>query len=342
MLPFDLRIFRINRGGVLAAASAVLAACAVYDDSLLQASHDLGSGLGGNGGALVGSGGGPTAGTADPRTEDGTKAGGAGGSLVTDGPDGAVSGNGGGPAGGSGGVAAGTAGVAAPNGGAGGVAIIGEAGTGGTAAVADAGADAVTLTEELIDDMEDGNNYIPAVDGRRGTWSVGNDATIGGEQIPGNPFIMTLIPSGRGHSTYAAHTAGHGFTGWGAVMLVALNQLSNDPKQPYDASSCLGITFWAKVGPDAATTCKIRIADADTLPEGKICSGMTCNDHHQILATWSTTWAKYTYLFADMRQEGWGTPQKPFDPTQIYDVEFQTAESTPFDFWIDDLAFVKK
>ena len=69
---------------------------------------------------------------------------------------------------------------------------------------------------------------------------------------------------------------------------------------------------------------------------------MTCNDHHEIVATWSTTWTKYTYLFADMRQEGWGVPQKPFDTTKIYDVEFQTSGSDPFDFWIDDLAFLKK
>ena len=52
--------------------------------------------------------------------------------------------------------------------------------------------------------------------------------------------------------------------------------------------------------------------------------------------------AKYTYLFTDMRQEGWGIPQKAFDAAHIYDVEFQTSEATPFDFWIDDLAFVKK
>jgi hypothetical protein len=78
------------------------------------------------------------------------------------------------------------------------------------------------------------------------------------------------------------------------------------------------------------------------LPEGKVCVGMTCNDHHEILATWTTTWTKYTYLFTDMRQEGWGVPQKPFDTAHIYDIEFQTSEAKPFDFWIDDLAFVKK
>ena len=212
----------------------------------------------------------------------------------------------------------------------------------GADAASDSGSDARAYTEELIDDMEDGNGFIPAVDGRRGTWSVANDGTAGSEQIPSNPFFMTLIPNGRGKSAYAAHSAGHGFTGWGAVTLVTLNQLSNDPKQPYDASDCVGLTFWAKVGPAAATSYKIRIANADTLPEGKVCSGMTCNDHHEIVAMWSTTWTKYTYLFADMRQEGWGVPQKPFDTTKIYDVEFQTSGSDPFDFSIDNLAFLKK
>jgi hypothetical protein len=334
MSPFDLRRFRTGRGSALASAAAVLVACSVYDDSLPQASHDLG----GNGGALLGSGGtsGTTGGFTDP--DDGFGMG--TGTGVVDAAYGAGGAHGGDPGGGSGGAVAGTGGVTAPTGGAGGTAVISEAGAGGS--VADAGADAPLLTEELIDDMEDGNNYIPAVAGRRGTWSVGNDATVGSEQTPGNPFVMTLIPNGRGQSVYAARTTGHGFTGWGAVMLVTLNQVSNDPKQSYDASGFLGITFWAKVGADAAGTYKIRIADADTLPEGKVCSGTGCNDHHQILATWSTTWTKYTYLFADMHQEGWGTPQKPFDAAHIYDVEFQTSETQPFDFWIDDLAFVKK
>jgi hypothetical protein len=47
-------------------------------------------------------------------------------------------------------------------------------------------------------------------------------------------------------------------------------------------------------------------------------------------------------MFADVHQEGWGIPQKPFDAAHIYDIEFQTSENTPFDFWIDDLAFIKK
>jgi hypothetical protein len=343
MLLFDLRRIRMAHGSALVGAAAILTACAVYDDSLVQASHELGGGLGGSGGELRGSGGagGTTAGAVDSHTEGGASTG-EGRVTGADGPDGAAGAGGGGLGGGSGGAPAGTGGVIAPNGGAAGTAIIGQAGTGGTATVVDAGNDAPALSEVLIDDMEDGNNFIPAVDGRRGTWSVGNDATKDSEQTPGNPFVMTMIPSGRGTSSYAAHTAGHGFTGWGAVMLVTLNQLNNDPKQAYDASRCVGVTFWAKVGEGAASTFKIRIADADTLPEGKVCSGTGCNDHHQILATWSTTWTKYTYLFSDMRQEGWGAPQKPFDAAHIYDVEFQTSETTPFDLWIDDLAFVKK
>jgi Carbohydrate binding domain (family 11) len=338
-LPFDLPGFRIGLGSALVSAAVALTACAVYDDSVLPASHEPGGGLGGNRGELLGFGGASaTAGAAgDPRTDDGARPPGSSGRGLTDDPDGA-----GGSVASSGG-ASGVGGMTASNGGTAGSAIIvGQAGTGGTGALADAAVDAPALSEELIDDMEDGNNFIPAIDGRRGTWSVGNDATKDSEQTPGNPFVMTLIPSGRTKSSYAAHTAGHGFTGWGAVMLVTLNQLNNDPKQAYDASNCIGITFWASVGQGAASKFKIRIADADTLPEGKVCSGTGCNDHHQILATWSTTWTKYTYLFADMRQEGWGAPQKPFDAAHIYDVEFQTAETTPFDVWIDDLAFVKQ
>jgi hypothetical protein len=340
MLPFDRFPFCMARGRTLLCAAIFLTGCAVYDDSLLQPSAAAAGnqGVAGAGSVIPGAGGasGITVGSGD-RTGDGAQTSGGTNSVAGTNDAGAGAA---GSSGGSGWSGAGTAGSASPTE-AGGASGAHEAGNGG-AVVTDAGSDASPLVEELVDDMEDGNNFIPAVDGRRGTWSVANDGTAGSEQTPGNPFFMTAIPNGRGASMRAAHTAGHGFTGWGAVLLVTLNQLNDNPKQSYDASSCIGITFWAKVGADSASTYKIRIADMSTLPEGKVCSGITCNDHHEVLATWSTSWTKYTYYFTDMRQEGWGVPQKPFDDAHIYDIEFQTAEAKPFDFWIDDLAFIKR
>jgi hypothetical protein len=321
----------------VASAATLLAACAVYDDSMLGGP----SASAGGSERLVGAGGNGSGGSAGGAGSlDTNVAGHSGGSDSYGGAGGAVVPlpmTDAGPPIGAGGT---TTLPPLPEAGASGASVKPVADA--AAAPADAGNEAGALTEELIDDMEDGNEFIFAVDGRRGTWSVGNDGTPGGEQEPRNPFVMTLIPSGRGKSKYAAYTSGHGFTGWGTVMLVALNQLNNDPKEPYDASGYLGVTFWAKVGEGATTKYKVRIADVSTLPEGKVCVLPACNDHHELVDEWSTTWTKYVYWFADLHQEGWGDPQKPFDPAHIYDIEFQTADAQPFDFWIDDLAFVKK
>jgi len=54
------------------------------------------------------------------------------------------------------------------------------------------------------------------------------------------------------------------------------------------------------------------------------------------------TWSRYSILWADLAQGGWGTPAT-FSPAALIGVNFEivTNKGTPasFDFWIDDLTF---
>src|SRR4051812_8616018 len=65
--------------------------------------------------------------------------------------------------------------------------------------------------DRLIDDFEDGNSTIAAVNGRDGLWVEGDDGTtqmVGWDNSP--------MCAARG--THAAHFAGAGFSNWGANL----------------------------------------------------------------------------------------------------------------------------
>jgi len=74
------------------------------------------------------------------------------------------------------------------------------------------------LAEPPIDDMEDGDGFICALNGWNGHWYTAGDGTSA-DLIPTSGFEPTLIADGkRDTSRYAAHFAGSGFTYWGALM----------------------------------------------------------------------------------------------------------------------------
>ena len=80
--------------------------------------------------------------------------------------------------------------------------------------------------ELLIDDMEDGDGEICNLNGRQGPWWTDGDPTSI-DLTPGKnvKFLPTRIPSGtRGTSQFAARFSGSGFTSWGAVMGLNLNE----------------------------------------------------------------------------------------------------------------------
>ncbi len=291
-----------------------------------------GSGLGGQAGGSKGGAGGSGLGG-----QVGGSRGGAGGSLATGGRIGA---------GGSTGGSAGAIGPDAGFGGSGGA--IGRDGgldvrTGGAGGNADSGADGSTCpglasNEELIDDLNDGDRFIPSVNGRAGAWSDSHDDSPNAKMYPDPNTGFAPTDTGDPCRKYAAYVAGGGYVLWGANVWFGLGS-------PYDASKYKGISFWAKV--DAGTSSVVRVAfpDKDTQPDGNICqpgvsTGPTaCYDHYGYRVTLDSTWTKYTVMFSQLAQEGGGQAGTAFDPSSLYQVLFQIPVGANFGIWIDDVAF---
>jgi hypothetical protein len=145
----------------------------------------------------------------------------------------------------------------------------------------------------LIDDMEDGSQYLLSDDGRTGLWYTYNDASINAVQEPSLGFPMyrvllddgTQVPGGAvpprpcGGGTQApffasetlddcafvARTWGTGQRGWGAGMGLDLNG-EGGAKNPYDASTFGGIGFFAR-GTVRGNSLRVNVQDARTTPE---------------------------------------------------------------------------
>jgi len=192
--------------------------------------------------------------------------------------------------------------------------------------------------EELIDNLNDGDRFIPSVSGRAGAWSVSHDSSPSGKMFP-DP-TSGFVPSDTGDACrkFAAYTYGSGYVLWGSNLWVSLGA-------PYNASNYKGISFWAKI--DAGTSAVVRVAfpAKDTQPDGNICqtnvsSGPTaCFDHYGYRETLTSTWTKYTISFSQLAQENWGHAGTAFDPSSLYEILFQIQASANFGLWIDDIAF---
>jgi hypothetical protein len=132
---------------------------------------------------------------------------------------------------------------------------------------------------------------------------------------------------------------------------------------PFDISQYKGIAFWAKAGDlgDAgAVDMKVIFPDPDTDPRGGICNSAAagaggptdttqCYDSYAETVELTGDWQEFVVLFSDLQLGtfGWVTTN-PFNEMQVYGINFQEqdndASGSPtdnFDFWIDDLYFIK-
>ena len=237
---------------------------------------------------------------------------------------------------GAGGTATGTAGTSASTGTAG--TATGTAGTSsgtagtttGTGGATPGGGTCVmsavaTGTVPLIDDFEDGNADVTAIDGRLGGWYLSTDTTG-----TTTPKAGAAMPETGGMPGRALHVSGSGLTGWGASLAASITA----PMACYDASKFTGITVMLKG--TGSVWVSILTAAVRSAPEGM-------RNHFKKQVVLTAEWTPVTISFAELTQPGgWGMIV-PFDVTKIYGVDFgpATAPPTPtaFDFWIDNLSF---
>ena len=218
----------------------------------------------------------------------------------------------------------------------------------------------------LIDNMEDGTQYLLSDDGRTGLWYIYNDASLNAVQEPSLGFPMYRIllddgtpqpgsavpprPCGDGffagetpdECAFVARTWGTGQRGWGAGIGLDLNG-EGGAKNPIDASPFVGIGFYA-IGTVRGNSLRVNVQDVRTTPESAEAAdrrgiprctdtaASRCNDHFGISVGISNTWKWITIPFACMASGGWGFPGSGSVLTSdVVGIQFQIAGGDPAD-----------
>jgi hypothetical protein len=217
--------------------------------------------------------------------------------------------------------------------------IAGTLGSGGSIGTGGSTCPPLAANEELIDDLNDGDRFLPPLSGRSGAWFDGHDNSPNAKMFP-DPDTTGFVPSATGDACrkYAAYVYGGGYVLWGADLWFGLGS-------PYNASKYTGISFWAKVDPGTSTVVRVTFPDKDTQPDGGLCqTGSSagtngCWDHYGQRINLTTSWARYYVTFSGLTQDGWGRSGTGFDPSTIFQVRFQIPNGATFGIWIDDVAF---
>ncbi|HTV23622.1 MAG TPA: hypothetical protein VMG12_33260 [Polyangiaceae bacterium] len=200
----------------------------------------------------------------------------------------------------------------------------------------------------LIDDMEDGSQYLLSDNGMTGLWYTYNDASLNAVQEPSLGFPMYRILRDDGSAQpgsvipprpcgpaavetpffasettddcrFVARSWGTGQRGWGAGMGLDLNGEAGE-KNPYDASAYAGIGFFA-YGSMRGNALRVNIQDVRTTPESAQAADRAgiarctdtatsrCNDHFGTsVAVPPGAWKWIEIPFACMTPGGWGFP----------------------------------
>jgi len=202
-------------------------------------------------------------------------------------------------------------------------------------------ADVNVLPENLIDDLEDGDDEIIEAADRSGSWYTFNDGTSGGSQTPLADSTFSPSEGGAEESSYAARTTGNGFADWGAGMGLDLNGAAEEGelKGTVDASSTAGLAFWAKGNVNVSVRLVVdEVLSADL---GGLCvaaEGADCDDTHGTTVALTDEWQHYAVAFSDVAQGGWGKAVS-FDATKLVSIHFLVDPGEEFDVAVDDLGF---
>jgi hypothetical protein len=203
---------------------------------------------------------------------------------------------------------------------------------------------------DVIDDFEHDDGLIYPREGRSGTWFIANDGS--GTQSPaaGMPALPETRPDGTGNRLL--HTSGQPFSEWGALVAASLArpapvvagenyQLADagsgaTTPSAYDAHAHTGIRFTYA----SSVSVSLLVATLATVPApwGTCMSQSQCNGQFGKGFPPSPDLRTVVVRWGDLTQN-WGAIAA-FDPSQIVDVQWEFPANAPFDFWLDDVAFV--
>jgi hypothetical protein len=187
----------------------------------------------------------------------------------------------------------------------------------------------------LLDDWEENDSRVAPLDGRAGNWSTYDDGT--GKQTPPDksPLFPTRIPGSRDGSKRALHVFGSKFKDWGVTFGAELANAAC-----YDASAYAGVEFWAK-GPGVIKV-GFQMIDVQDEKYGGLCK-TDCYNTHRTIVRLDKTWRHYKIRWEELAQLYDAGPFLTFDPRRVRFFEIGIGpESTPYDLWLDDVAFLKR
>jgi len=165
----------------------------------------------------------------------------------------------------------------------------------------------------LVDNFEDGNQVALI---QHAEWYISHNNT-GVQNIAVEMPAVELLGS-----VYSMHTSGVGFEDSGPSLVLGI--AGNDAS--IDVSAYAALTFQARA--EAGSARNILFAF------------LVGSQHFAVPLTLGTEWGIHTIPFtaAIPVQSG---PDTRFDPTRLAAIQFVAPERESFDFWLDDLAFVK-
>lgn len=183
--------------------------------------------------------------------------------------------------------------------------------------------------EPAIDDFEDGDGVIRPLEGRSGLWFEVRDSDPPGVS---RPLLPSLRPEPTEGNRFALHVSGGELRDWGAST-----QLKFEPPC-YDASTYAGVAFSAR-GPGRLyiSASEVRVVPVEW---GGTCT-RDCYNTHARKIDLDGTWRRFEVRWSELHQRGYATA--PLDPRSLHTLSFNVhAEDTPYDLWIDDVAFLTR
>jgi hypothetical protein len=179
----------------------------------------------------------------------------------------------------------------------------------------------------LVDDFEDNNELVALLEARNGYWVVITDT----DPESSEPVLLPLLrPEGSPTNRYALHVSGPTRTKWGASVQLELGPTC------YDASAYRGIAFSVR-GPGHLFA-GVREVDAVPVERGGTCTTACYSSHLRHLEAFDR-WTRVEIEWSELHQEG---KAEPANPRRLSGLEFLVRpEDTPYDLWIDDVAFVR-
>jgi len=186
--------------------------------------------------------------------------------------------------------------------------------TGGTSGVSPAGGEGGEFPDALlIDDFEDGDREAALNDGR---WSVASDGA--GVQT----LSVATPPVENSGSTYSLRSSGVGFELFGEVIC----DVSGDDAATFDASAYAALSFSARAEPGSAQEILFAF--------------LVGSQSFAVPVRFGTDWQVHTIPFSVVLPTQAG-PYATFDPRAIAAIRFYVPNGASFDFWLDDLEFIK-